>query len=372
MVLSSILVFLFIVYAALLLYYAYAWASMPLWKGKLPAENLPKVSILIPVRNEEGNIGELLRCIEKQSYPSQLIEVIVINDQSTDNTVSIVQSFPLVTLLHLPAIKINSYKKAAIEMGVSNASGSIIITTDGDSLPSALWVATIVSRMETSQAKFVAAPVFMPSNGTVLGIFQCLDFMVLQGITGASVYKKIAALCNGANLAYTKEAYIAVDGFTNITHIASGDDLLLMGKIARAFPENIAYLKSKDAIVNTQPMGTWKRFFNQRIRWASKTFVYEDKRLIAVLLLVYLFNVSFLLLGVLSIFNVYYLWILLKMLLAKTFIELPLVLSLAVFFDVRRFIPFYILLQPIHILYTCVSGLFSQITQYEWKGRKVK
>ncbi len=60
-----------------------------------------------------------------------------------------------------------------------------------------------------------------------------MDFMVLQGITGASVYKKIHSMCNGANLAYERKLFYEVDGFTGIDHIASGDDMLLMHKIAK-------------------------------------------------------------------------------------------------------------------------------------------
>src|ERR1700741_4803978 len=111
-----------------------------------------------------------------------------------------------------------------------------------------------------------------------------MDFLVLQGITGASVTKKIHSMCNGANLAYEKKIFYEVNGFAGIDHIASGDDMLLMHKIAKIYPGRIGYLKSTEAIVNTQPMATWPDFFNQRIRWASKATHYNDKRIFWVLL----------------------------------------------------------------------------------------
>ena len=97
-------------------------------------------------------------------------------------------------------------------------------------------------------------------------------------------------MCNGANLAYSKAIFYAVDGFKGIDNIASGDDMLLMDKIQKQYPGSIGFLFSDNSIVQTLPMPTWKDFINQRIRWASKAGKYKDIKIIAVLVLVYLFN----------------------------------------------------------------------------------
>src|SRR5438552_106784 len=150
----------------------------------------------------------------------------------------------------------------------------------------------IPARNEEKNIVFIAAPVVLQNNSSVLQIFQAMDFLVLQGITAASVYKQFHSMCNGANLAYEKKAFEEVNGFESIDHIASGDDMLLMHKIRKKFPGRLNYLKSKKVIVSTQPMKTWKEFLNQRTRWASKARFYDDKRIFFVLLLVYLFNFS--------------------------------------------------------------------------------
>lgn len=174
-------------------------------------------------------------------------------------------------------------------------------------------------------------------------------------------------MCNGANLAYEKNVFNEVNGFSGIDNIASGDDMLLMHKIAKQHPEKVHYLKSKKAVVSTQPMKTWKEFFNQRIRWASKAKHYNDKRIILVLLLVYLFNLSFLLLLIAGCWFWFIgLWI------AKTMIEFPFVYSVSIFFGKQSLMKYYFFFQPIHIFYTIISGLFGQFGKYEWKGRKVK
>ena len=144
-------------------------------------------------------------------------------------------------------------------------------------------------------------------------------------------------MCNGANLAYEKNIFNEVAGFAGIDNIASGDDMLLMHKVSRKYLDRIHYLKSKQAIVDSLPMQTWKDFFDQRIRWSSKARFYDDKRIFWVLLLVYLFNLSFLVLLVAG-FWFHVLWIYTGILwIAKTTIEFPFVYSVASFLIKPRF-----------------------------------
>ena len=109
-------------------------------------------------------------------------------------------------------------------------------------------------------------------------------------------------MCNGANLAYEKKVFYEVNGFEGIDEIASGDDMLLMHKIQKVYPDKIMFLKSPEVIVQTQPAETLKDFMNQRIRWASKADKYTDKKITAVLFLVYLLNAWIFILGISSFF----------------------------------------------------------------------
>jgi cellulose synthase/poly-beta-1,6-N-acetylglucosamine synthase-like glycosyltransferase len=267
-------------------------------------------------------------------------------------------------LLQLQDDNINSYKKKAIETGIAAAAGELIVTTDADCLPPENWLQTIAAFKEEKQAVFIAAPVVINCNSSIVQIFQSMDFMVLQGITGAGVYKKKLTMCNGANLAYERKVFYEVGGFAGTDHIASGDDMLLMYKIWKKYPEKIHYLRSKDAIVSTQPVKTWKDFFNQRIRWASKARQYDDKRILPVLILVYLFNLSFLALIVGGFWDHSYWLTALLLWLLKTLAELPFFWSLAVFFSKQWAVKWFFLFQPLHIFYTVVSGLFGQFGQF--------
>jgi cellulose synthase/poly-beta-1,6-N-acetylglucosamine synthase-like glycosyltransferase len=179
-------------------------------------------------------------------------------------------------------------------------------------------------------------------------------------------------MCNGANLAYERKAFYAVNGFMDIDHIASGDDMLLLYKMEKHFSGGIQYLKSRDVIISTRPVKTWAAFFNQRIRWASKADKYEDKRIFGVLLLVYFFNTSFVILMVAGCWSAHYWWIALSLLLAKTLVEFSFIISVASFFNKLHLLKYFIFLQPLHILYTIIAGWLGKFGSYEWKGRKVK
>ena len=371
MVLLAACILLFITYSLLIIYYWQSWKSIPGFdpSGKTPTT---KISVIIPARNEEENIGTLLQALQQQTYSREFFEVIVVDDNSTDATTRVVENFPGVKILRIKEDQINSYKKKAIETGIAAATGSLIVTTDADCLPPPGWLNTIAAFKEEKNAILIAAPVILSSNHTFLHEFQVMDFMALQGITAAAVHKKFHNMCNGANLAYERNAFYEVNGFTGIDHIASGDDMLLMQKIANRFPGKICYLKSTGAIVSTQPMKTWKEFFNQRRRWASKVNSYKDIKIFLVLILVYLFNFSFLVLLISGWWDRrYWAWLAGAWVL-KTLVELPFFYSLNRFFNKNLNLINFFFFQPFHIAYTIIAGLLGQFGKYEWKGRMVK
>ncbi len=387
-VLLSILLVLFGSYAILILYYRGSWVSMPCFKFQVSGfKPSTKISVIIPARNEEKNIKACLDSICTQTYPMHLFEVLVVDDHSTDHTAAIVKSFvakrvKLLSLEEFTGDTLNSYKKKAIEIAVGQSTGELIVTTDADCLVNENWLQTIAAFYETHQPVFIAAPVSINCGFKFIEMFQALDFAMLQGITGASVHKKIHSMCNGANLAYTKKAFEEVGGFAGIDHIASGDDMLLMHKINKSYPGKLMYLKSKAAIVQTAPVRSVGEFLNQRIRWASKADKYDDKRIFAVLLLVYLVNMLLMALPIIafvtniqySIFNFQFsIWALWGfLLLVKTITELIFLYPVAKFFGKQSMLWMFPLMQPFHIIYTIIAGWLGKFGSYSWKERKVK
>jgi cellulose synthase/poly-beta-1,6-N-acetylglucosamine synthase-like glycosyltransferase len=378
-----------VLYISLIISYRFAFIAVPTFNLQPSTFNFQpstSLSIIIPARNEDANIENCIQSILQNNYPTTLFEIIVVDDHSEDNTPIIVkkyvaQNVKLILLKDFVTDKINSYKKKAIEVAIAQASGTLIITTDADCIVPTTWLQTIASFYEEKKPAFIAAPVLIDCGWNFIQIFQSLDFMTLQGITAAVVHKKQMTMCNGANMAYERAAFYEVGGFAGIDNIASGDDMLLMHKIYKQYPDRVLFLKSKEAIVKTAPVNTIKQFFNQRIRWASKADKYDDKRILPVLILVYFFNVMMLVLPIVALFNNaqysmlnvqcsmlgFWLWIFLLKTLAEFFFLFP----VASFFGKKSMLWFFPLLQPFHICYTIIAGWLGKFGKYTWKERSV-
>ena len=376
---SYVAIGLTVLYCLLIIIYSFFFSKLVSFKAEKNIQPVTSFSIVIPARNEANNIADCVKSIVSNNYPTQFFEVTVIDDFSTDNTANIIlqlqQEFTNVRLVQLKDYlksKENSYKKKAIDLAISLSTNEWIITTDADCIVKKDWLKTFNDFIQTTNAVFVAAPVKFTNNNSFISIFQCLDFISLQGITAASVSAGLLSMCNGANLAYKKEAFYAVDGFKGVDNIASGDDMLLMHKIQKQFPGKAGYLFSKEVIVSTPPMPDARSFINQRIRWASKATSYDDKRIFAVLLLVYFVNLTLLLLPILAIFYTPFFTLWLTLLLSKTFIEMIFMLPVAKFFGQAKLLLWFPLMQPFHVLYTVISGWLGKFGTYEWKGRSVK
>ena len=375
----------FLVYAGLILAYHRGWKAIPVDGPRDPrvATSVTTITVLIPARNEEANISGCLGSLAGQSYPRDRFEVIVLDDHSTDATAAVVRTFAGEGDLRLRCLSmaevpqpatLTAYKKFAIDTGVTAAGGKLIVTTDADCLFHPDWLRAMADCYEEKGAAFIAAPVRIGvmRGVSLLGVFQTLDFITLQGITGAAVCRRWHSMCNGANMAYSAEAFQAVGGFKDIDQLPSGDDLLLMHKIARLHPEGVVYLKRREAIVTTRPALRWREFVHQRVRWASKADRYEDKRIFRVLLLVYIVNVFLLVVLAGAFFDRRLGWVFLLLLALKTLVEYPFVRDVASFFGQQRLMRYFALLQPLHIVYTVIIGWMGKFGSYDWKDRKVK
>ena len=366
-------------YVALMLLYRAGWTKQK--DFIIPPGFKPSVfiSVIIPARNEEGNIVACINSILAQQYPEDLFEIIVIDDHSTDNTAAIVQGYNRanVTCLSLAdhlseQEQLVAYKKRALTIGISKAKGELIVTTDADCIAGDRWLCNLGIKYETDHCAMIVAPVDFIADKSTVQVFQSLDFMSMQGITAAAQALNLGNMSNGANLAFSKPAFYEVGGYMGIDHLASGDDFLLMMKLQKKYPSGIGYLKSHDAIVRTTPQPDWENFLQQRIRWASKSGKYDDNRLTAILLLVYLYNLSFLVLLIAGLCHLPLLIAFVALLAIKTAIELFFITPVAAFFSKQKQLARFPLLQPLHIAYIILAGFLGFVGVYQWKGRSVR
>lgn len=245
---------------------------------------ITKVTVMIAARNEEERIAFTIDDILAQDYPKHLMEVIFVDDHSTDRTADIIKSYADrgVKLLQLKEDKpLNSYKKKAIAKAIGLSTGDLMVATDADCRMGTAWLSAIVSYYETNDWVMISSPVTYFEERNLFEYMQTLEFAYLIGIGAAFIGNGRASTCNGANLAYRKDVFYEVGGFSGIDELASGDDELLLQKVAEKYPGRIGFLKGREAIVFTHAKHTLNEFLQQRRRWASKSTRYKDKKIVA-------------------------------------------------------------------------------------------
>ena len=371
----SILSFLFTgLYLAVLVYLICGWAKLktPVKSGKKP---VTPVTILIAARNEEERIDYTIRDILAQDYPKHLTEIIIVDDHSTDRTSEIIASYADrgVRLLQLNEDKpLNSYKKKAIAEAIRLSGGELMVATDADCRMGPQWLSSIVDYYETQHPVMISSPVAYFEERSLFELLQTLEFSYLIGIGAAFIGNGRASTCNGANLAYRKDIFYEVGGFRGIDDLASGDDELLLQKIAEVHPGRIAFLKSRDTVVYTHAKHTLNEFLQQRRRWASKSTKYKDKKVVAMAVGIWLFNLSLLVNAGLGFFDSYFFKLFLIQFALKSIFETIFLQPITSFFKRGPLTALLMLLSPIHIIYFVYVGLMGNTRKYSWKGRVVK
>lgn len=364
-------------YACLILIYFLGWLLIPEFK---PARTMGysgkrTFTILIPARNEALHIEACIASVLQQNFDPALFEIIVIDDHSTDRTAEIVKAVMEKSPLHKIALLQASQhgfsgKKEGIGLGVQRANHEVIVLTDADCTRGNNWLKTIAEFMDNNQAQMVYAPVFFTASN-LFERFQSLEFAGLVGIGGAAIRLKNPNMCSAANLIFTREAFLQVGGYKDNKHIASGDDEFLLHKVFKQFPREVYFLKCRESIVYTSPNASVEQLTQQRRRWVSKSTKYENRYITAILAGAYFFNLSILANAVLGFWNAEFWYIALAQVLIKMFGEGMLLGFILRFFrrmDLLLLVP---AVQPFHMIYVAVIGIWANINTYTWKDREL-
>ncbi len=338
-------------------------------------------SIVIPFKDEAEHLSGLLESVSNLNYPKELYEVILVNDESEDNSSEIITDFlkkrPFdcaqgdVKVINNDR-KTNSPKKDAINTAISQAKFDWIVTTDADCIVSRYWLDNLDGFIQNNNTKMIVAPVRFYMIDTFLKRFQTLDFLSLIGATVGGFGINKPFLCNGANLAYNKIFFYELNGFQGNSNIASGDDIFLLEKAIKNNAKQVHYLKSEHVIVETKPQPDFKSLLSQRIRWAAKTSSYNNKFGKLTGLIVLLMNASiiysllFVLIGLLDIKFLGYIFII------KFSIDFLLIFKTSRFYNQEQYLSSYLfssLLYPFFSVYVAVISVFMG---YKWKGRNYR
>ncbi len=370
-----------VIYSIIVGGYYFYWKKIPLFVYSEKHNYTPqKAAIIIPARNEENNIEKCINSIlQNEILPNITVEIIVIDDHSTDKTPQVLASFgPSVTVLQLKEYieknnlqNLNSYKKTGIEWAVRHSQADIILMTDADCIVPTDWIRNTVQYFELhTNTQCLAGAVNFTFNQQIITQFQALDFCGMMGVTGAGIISGLSEIGNGANLAFRKSAFDAVNGYAGVKKYASGDDVFLIQKIATQFQKGVSFLKIKNHSVKTTPMYDFSSFWQQRLRWATKNNAYEKPYIPIILGYIFIFCNAIIIcllstlfcpcLGVAGLIMLSLKYITDRLFLAK----------MSHFFNQPSLMKKYFLIQCFHIFYIVRIGwesLFKK--EYQWKGR---
>ncbi|HEY5509228.1 MAG TPA: glycosyltransferase, partial [Paludibacter sp.] len=197
-----------VLYTAMVLVFIVGWRRVPLFE---PVENINlysglSVSVVIACKDEETNLPKLLSCLQIQSY--QHFELILVNDHSSDATMSVMEA-ARVLFLNIKVIDAELCgKKNALKEGIMAAAGSLIVTTDADCVPGLNWLKTICSFQQSQPCDLIICPVQLTDRKSLFAKLQALEFKTLIASGGGAAGVGMPILCNGANLAFTREAWM--------------------------------------------------------------------------------------------------------------------------------------------------------------------
>ena len=266
-----------VLYAVFMITMIAAWHSIQRKDASIGNKTPLSISVIVPVRNEEESLLGLLNQIISQDYSVDRFEVIIVNDHSTDHTVSIVQKVIENSTDNIRLLNLKDYengKKAALGKGIKETIGDIIVTTDGDCEVGSKWLKSIASVFDDS-VQLVFGPVAIRSS-TFFGKLQMIDFAALIGIGAATWKLGKPGMCNGANLAFRKKVFEECNGYEGSERHPSGDDEFFLRKVFEKYPKGIRFLKETAAVVKTNPQPNFRSFIQQRIRWAGKWKLHRD------------------------------------------------------------------------------------------------
>ena len=328
-----------------------------------------KISVIIPVRNEEHTILNCLNSLKDQNFKAENFEVLVINDHSTDNTENVVSQFIATAQFDISyyALIDENSKKEALKLGVEKSKYETIATTDADCILPENWL-KIISTKNSDNVDMLLGPIVFNKGKGLLSGFQNLDMFALQGVGfGTLAYQK-PILNNAANLAYSKKAFKEVKGFDNF-NTPSGDDVFLLEKF-ESQEKHIKGFLSKELIVETKSEKSLNGFFNQRLRWASKSKHYTNKLLIFFSSIIFLENSSILFTYLGIIFSENYKAYFIILLVTKWLIDFILLLLVADFFERKRTLFYFIPVQLLYPIYIVIIWVCSMLVKFKWKERK--
>jgi len=223
----------------------------------------PRISVIVCTHNGSGTILDCLRGLQRLDYPA--IEVIIVDDGSTDDTANIAREFPfdVISISHLGL-------STARNVGLQNATGEIVAYIDDDAWPDPHWLTYLALTFRDEACAGAGGPNIRPPGESVVS--DCA-----ADSPGGPIHVMLSDVeaehLPGCNMAFRKEALAAVGGFDPVFRTA-GDDVDLCWSMQSA---GLKLLFSPAAVVWHRAPQSVAAYWNQQFGYGKAEAVLERK-----------------------------------------------------------------------------------------------
>ena len=229
----------------------------------------PTVSIIVAARDEEPYIAECLTSLTRLEYPVEKLELIVVNDGSSDRTLEIAESFKpghphMKVITTKPGEGNLRGKTNAVAQGIDVSSGEILMFTDADCAVQTQWVRETVKYFD-AKTGIVGGFTLLEAGGTFQGV-QALDWIFLFGLASAMAGWKSPLTVIGNNLAVRRSAYDLTGGYRKIRFSVTEDYALVQAIIDKTHLE-VRFPINPEALVRSKACRSWNQLYRQKQRW---------------------------------------------------------------------------------------------------------
>lgn len=334
--------------------------------NRLSDAQLPTASVIVAVRNEEKVISRCLEALENLVYPAGKLQVIVINDRSSDSTGEIIRKFiegkPQFTFVdgQEPVGHLRG-KTNALVQGLTVALGDIILTTDADCKVNPLWAKTLASYFTNGVG--LLGGMTSQETGSIWNGMQHLDFMYLLGAGSGTINAGLPLSVIGNNMAYSRKAYDETGGYESMPFSVTEDSQLLAA-ISKLKKYKIIYPLDKDTLIESLPVEGFGALYKQKKRWGIGGLNVPPHGL---LVLGTAFFSHLLSVVILPFSPLSGLFAILTIVTADLFFLGSIVYRMRLF-NTLKYFPFFEIYYFIYIIFLPFILLFSK--SVEWKGRK--
>lgn len=233
----------------------------------------PHVSVIVPARNEQDNIGHCIESLLACDYPKELLEIIVVNDRSTDNTGRIIDDLarlhPCIRAVHrteADAVANLRGKPGALQAGIDLAGGEVLLLTDADCRVQSGWIRTMVMPFTNPDVGMVCSFTTV-RRGNLFALIQDIEWLYTSGMAQSANNNGQPLGCFGNNMALRASTFHRIGGYRAISFSVT-EDLALLQAMGRA-GARVAFICEPDSRIETEPCSSLGEYLRQKQRWVQ-------------------------------------------------------------------------------------------------------